>query len=52
MMKTPFAVLGIRTAGGAVTGIEYLPKTERATALSYRGGSRCKEPYSRVRLAS
>lgn len=29
-MKTPFAVLGIRTAGGVVTGIEYLPKTERA----------------------
>ena len=31
-MKTPFAVLGIRTAGGAVTGIEYLPGTERAQA--------------------
>ena len=31
-MKTPFAVLGIRTAGGAVTGIEYLPATERAQA--------------------
>jgi methylated-DNA-[protein]-cysteine S-methyltransferase len=31
-MKTPFAVLGIRTAGGAVTGIEYLPKFERAQA--------------------
>jgi len=31
-MKTPFAVLGIRTAGGAVTGIEYLRKTERAKA--------------------
>ena len=31
-MKTPFAVLGIRTAAGAVTGIEYLPKTERAKA--------------------
>ena len=29
-MKTPFAVLGIRTAAGAVTGIEYLPKAERA----------------------
>jgi methylated-DNA-[protein]-cysteine S-methyltransferase len=32
--KAPFAVLGIRTAGGAVTGIEYLPKTERALAPS------------------
>ena len=31
-MKAPFAVLGIRTASGAVTGIEYLPKTERAKA--------------------
>jgi len=31
-VKTPFAVLGIRTAAGAVTGIEYLPKTERAQA--------------------
>ena len=29
-MKTPFAVLGIRTAGGVVTTIEYLPKSERA----------------------
>jgi methylated-DNA-[protein]-cysteine S-methyltransferase len=31
-MKTPFAVLGIRTAGGAVTGIEYLRRTERGMA--------------------
>jgi methylated-DNA-[protein]-cysteine S-methyltransferase len=31
-MKTPFAVLGIRTAGGTVTGIEYLPQSERAKA--------------------
>ena len=31
-IRTPFAVLGIRTAGGAVTGIEYLPKTERTKA--------------------
>ena len=30
--RTPFAVLGIRTAGGGVTGIEYLPKSERAKA--------------------
>ena len=29
-MKTPFAVLGIRTAGGVVTTIEYLPRSERA----------------------
>lgn len=29
-MRTPFAVLGIHTAGGAVTGIEFLPRTERA----------------------
>jgi methylated-DNA-[protein]-cysteine S-methyltransferase len=25
-LSTPFAVLGIRTAGGALTGIEYLPR--------------------------
>jgi methylated-DNA-[protein]-cysteine S-methyltransferase len=31
-MRTPFAVLGIRTAGGAVTGVEFLPLTERAQA--------------------
>jgi methylated-DNA-[protein]-cysteine S-methyltransferase len=31
-VKTPFAVLGIRTADGVVTGIEYLPAGERATA--------------------
>jgi methylated-DNA-[protein]-cysteine S-methyltransferase len=31
-MKAPFAVLGIRTAGDTITGIEYLPKTERAKA--------------------
>jgi methylated-DNA-[protein]-cysteine S-methyltransferase len=31
-MKTPFAVLGIRTGGGVVTRIRYLAKTERASA--------------------
>jgi methylated-DNA-[protein]-cysteine S-methyltransferase len=31
-MKTPFAVLGIRTAGGTVTRIEYLRRSERAQA--------------------
>jgi len=31
-IRTPFAVLGIRIADGAVTGIEYLPKSERAAA--------------------
>ena len=31
-LAAPFAVLGIRTAGGAVTGIEYLPPGERAQA--------------------
>jgi methylated-DNA-[protein]-cysteine S-methyltransferase len=29
-MKTPFAVLGIRTDGRVVTGIAFLPRTERA----------------------
>ena len=31
-IRTPFAVLGIRTSGSAVTGIEYLPQSERAAA--------------------
>ncbi|NDP43554.1 MAG: methylated-DNA--[protein]-cysteine S-methyltransferase, partial [Aromatoleum sp.] len=31
-MKTPFALLGIRTAADRVTGIEYLPTTGRAQA--------------------
>jgi methylated-DNA-[protein]-cysteine S-methyltransferase len=31
-LKTPFAVLGIRTSAGAVTGIEYLPAGERTQA--------------------
>jgi methylated-DNA-[protein]-cysteine S-methyltransferase len=31
-MKTPFAVLGIRTTDDAVIGIEYLPKAERTKA--------------------
>ena len=30
--RTPFAVLGIRTGRGAVTGIDYLPLSERAAA--------------------
>ena len=29
-LRTPFAVLGIRTNGRAVTGIAFLPRTERA----------------------
>ena len=31
-MRAPFAVLGIRTGNGAVTGIDYLPRNERALA--------------------
>ena len=31
-MRIPCAVLGIRTAQGAVTGVEYLPSSERAQA--------------------
>jgi methylated-DNA-[protein]-cysteine S-methyltransferase len=31
-LKAPFAVLAIRTAGGAVTGVEYLSRSERAQA--------------------
>ena len=31
-MRAPFAVLGIRTGQGAVTGIDYLPRSERVQA--------------------
>jgi methylated-DNA-[protein]-cysteine S-methyltransferase len=31
-LRAPFAVLGVRTGRGAVTGIEYLPDSERAQA--------------------
>src|SRR5438045_2375529 len=31
-MKAPFAVLGIRTGGSNVTGVEYLPRSERPQA--------------------
>jgi methylated-DNA-[protein]-cysteine S-methyltransferase len=31
-VRAPFAVLGIRTEGGRVTAIEYLPRSERAQA--------------------
>jgi methylated-DNA-[protein]-cysteine S-methyltransferase len=31
-LRTPFAVLGIRVAGSAVTGVEYLAVSERAMA--------------------
>ena len=31
-LKAPFAVLGIRTAAGSVTGLSYLPAGERAMA--------------------
>ena len=31
-MRTPFCVLGIRTADGKVTGIEYLSRSERKAA--------------------
>ena len=31
-LRAPFATLGIRTGAGAVTGIEYLPSSERAQA--------------------
>jgi methylated-DNA-[protein]-cysteine S-methyltransferase len=30
--RAPFAVLGIRTSAGALVGIEYLPKAQRAQA--------------------
>ena len=34
-LKTPFAVLGIRIGGSALTGVEYLPLSERAMAPTH-----------------
>jgi methylated-DNA-[protein]-cysteine S-methyltransferase len=57
-VRTPFAVLGIRTADGAVTGIEYLPKGERAAAPADPVAKRAvkeleryfADPYHRISL--
>jgi len=35
-VRTPFAVLGLRTNGTALTGLTYLPLTERAAAATDR----------------
>ena len=58
-MKAPFAVLGIRTAGGAVTGVEYLPRETRGLAptnalaeRAVRETERClADPGHRVTIA-
>jgi methylated-DNA-[protein]-cysteine S-methyltransferase len=43
-MRTPFAVLGIRTTGAAVIGIEYLPPRERVLAPTVALAERvCRE---------
>src|ERR1700737_2126292 len=34
-LRTPFAVLGIRISGSALTGVEYLPLSERAMAPTH-----------------
>src|SRR6266550_4391746 len=34
-LRTPFAVLGIRISGTALTGVEYLPLSERAMAPTH-----------------
>jgi methylated-DNA-[protein]-cysteine S-methyltransferase len=34
-LGTPFAVLGIRVSGSALTGVEYLPLSERAMAPTH-----------------
>jgi methylated-DNA-[protein]-cysteine S-methyltransferase len=43
-LDAPFAVLGIRTFGGAVTGIDYLRRDERAQAPANRLAARaCRQ---------
>ena len=39
-LRTPFAVLGIRTAGGKVTAIEYLSRSAARTG-AFRPRRRC-----------
>src|SRR5688500_7394676 len=46
-LKTPFAVLGIRTAKGIVTGVEFLPRGERAQAPSDRLAERAVRDLER-----
>jgi methylated-DNA-[protein]-cysteine S-methyltransferase len=46
-MRTPFAVLGIRTARDTVTGIEFLPLTERAQAPTDRTSERVMREIER-----
>ena len=46
-MRIPCATLGIRTANGTVTGIEYLPKSERAQAPTDAVAARVVEQIKR-----
>jgi methylated-DNA-[protein]-cysteine S-methyltransferase len=46
-MRTPFAVLGIRTANGAVTGIEFLPRAERVQAPTNKVAERAVRELTR-----
>jgi methylated-DNA-[protein]-cysteine S-methyltransferase len=43
-LAAPFAVLGIRTSGGTVTGVDYLPRGERTQAPTTRLAERaCRQ---------
>ena len=43
-LRTPFAVLGIRVSGSALTGVEYLPLSERAMAPTHALAARaCRQ---------
>jgi methylated-DNA-[protein]-cysteine S-methyltransferase len=46
-IRTPFAVLGIRTANGEVTSIEYLARSERVAAPSDRVAERAAKALER-----
>jgi methylated-DNA-[protein]-cysteine S-methyltransferase len=46
-VKTPFAVLGIRSANGVVTRIQYLPMSERAQAPTDRVAERAVREVER-----
>jgi methylated-DNA-[protein]-cysteine S-methyltransferase len=43
-LRTPFAVLGIRVSGSVLTGVEYLPLSERAMAPTHALAARaCRQ---------
>jgi methylated-DNA-[protein]-cysteine S-methyltransferase len=47
LVRAPFAVLGIRTGNGAITGVEYLPRNVRAQAPTNALAERAVRQFAR-----